>query len=39
MTKTEGSKSWHIEGNTKHAARCLAFRQELDALDPAGIHR
>lgn len=29
----------HIEGNTKHAAFCLRFRQELDALDPAGIHR
>lgn len=29
----------HIEGNTKHAALCLRLRQELDALDPAGIHR
>ncbi len=29
----------HIENNTQHAARCLAFRRELDALDPAGIHR
>lgn len=28
----------HITENTKHAAFCLAFRQELDALDPAGIH-
>jgi len=25
----------HIEGTTKHAALCLRFRQELDALDPA----
>lgn len=29
----------HIEDNTKHAAKCLRFRQELDALDPAGIHQ
>lgn len=29
----------HIEGNTKHAAYCLSLRQELDALDPAGIHQ
>lgn len=29
----------HIEGNTKHAPRCLQIRYELDALDPAGIHR
>lgn len=29
----------HIEGNTKHAALCLSVRQQLDALDPAGIHR
>lgn len=29
----------HIKGNTKHAAKCLRFRQELDPLDPAGIHR
>lgn len=29
----------HIENNTKHAALCLRLRQELDALDPAGIHR
>lgn len=29
----------HIEKNTKHAALCLSLRQELDALDPAGIHR
>lgn len=29
----------HIEGDTKHAALCLRLRQELDALDPAGIHR
>lgn len=29
----------HIEGNTQHAALCLRLRQELDALDPAGIHQ
>lgn len=29
----------HIEGNTKHAALCLSYRMELDALDPSGIHR
>ncbi len=29
----------HIEGGTKHAALCLRLRHELDALDPAGIHR
>lgn len=29
----------HIAGNTKHAALCLRLRQELDALDPAGIHQ
>jgi hypothetical protein len=29
----------HIEGDTKHAALCLRFRQEIDALDPSGIHR
>lgn len=29
----------HIEGDTKHAALCLYVRQQLDALDPAGIHQ
>ena len=30
----------HIEGNTEHAAFCLAIRtQLLDGFDPAGIHR
>lgn len=29
----------HIEENTRHAAFCLSVRKELDALDPAGIHR
>lgn len=29
----------HIENNTKHAALCLRLRQQLDALDPAGIHQ
>lgn len=29
----------HIENNTKHAALCLRLRQQLDALDPSGIHR
>lgn len=29
----------HIETNTKHAALCLSIRKQLDALDPAGIHR
>ena len=30
----------HIEGNTVHAAKCLAFRtQLLDGFDPAGIHQ
>ena len=28
----------HIQGGTERAALCLRFRQELDALDPAGIH-
>lgn len=28
----------HIRENTKYASKCLRFRQELDALDPAGIH-
>ncbi len=30
----------HIEGNTVHAAKCLAFRtQMLDGFDPNGIHQ
>lgn len=29
----------HIEANTLHAPLCLSLRRELDALDPAGIHR
>ncbi|MES1979540.1 MAG: hypothetical protein V4451_15975 [Pseudomonadota bacterium] len=30
----------HIENNTAHAAKCLAFRtQLLDGFDPAGIHQ
>lgn len=30
----------HIEGNTEHAALCLAIRTKLlDGFDPNGIHR
>ena len=28
----------HIEGGTRHAAFCLRFRRQLDALDPSGVH-
>ena len=28
----------HITDGTRHAAFCLRFRQQLDALDPAGTH-
>lgn len=28
----------HINESTKHGVLCLQLRQELDALDPAGIH-